>query len=55
MHIIAMTNSLFETIDESSLLISEIPTVLLFDSCENLHIFVIKMDEIGISPAFLSW
>ena len=35
MHIVTTTNSLFETTDESCLLISGIPTVLLIDPCEN--------------------
>ena len=37
MDIVATTNSLFETTDESCLLISGIPTVLLIDPCENCH------------------
>ena len=50
-----MTNSLFETTNENCLLISGIPTVLLIDHVKIVHLFVIKTDEIGISPAFLSW
>ena len=56
MHRVDTTNSLFETTDESCPLISGIPTVLLIDPCEKIvHLFVIKTDEIVISPAFLSW
>ena len=54
-HVVATTNSLFETTDESCKLISGIPTVLLIDPCENCASFCHKNDEIGISPAFLSW
>ena len=48
-------NSLFETTDESCPLISGIPTISLIDPCENCTSFCHKMDEIGISPTFLSW
>ena len=55
MHVVATTNSLFETTDVSCLLISGYLTVSLIDPCENCAFFVIKTDEIGISLAFLSW
>ena len=34
MHVVATTNSLFETTDKSCSLISGIPTILLIDPCE---------------------
>ena len=55
MHIVAMMNSLFETTDESCLLISGFPRVLLIGHVKIMNLFVIKTDEIGISIAFLSW
>ena len=42
MHVVATTNSLFETTDESFPLISGIPTVLLIDPCENCASFCYK-------------
>ena len=55
MHVVVTTNSLFETTDESCPLISGIPSVLLIDHMKIVHLFVIKTDKNGISPAFLSW
>ena len=52
MHVVATMNSLFETTDESCLLIRVIPTVLLIDPRENCASFVIKADEIGYFSAF---
>ena len=54
-HTVALMNCLFETIDESCLLISGILSVLLIGHVKIMNLFVIKMDEIGISMAFLSW
>ena len=42
MHVVATTNPLFETTDESCPLISGIPTVLLIDPCENCASFCHK-------------
>ena len=41
-HVVATTNSLFETTDESCQLISRIPIVLLIDPCENCAYFCHK-------------
>ena len=42
MPIVAMSNSLFETTDESCPLIFRIPTVIFVDSCENCPSFCHK-------------
>ena len=42
MNVVATTNSLFETADESCPLISRIPTGLLIDPCENCASFCHK-------------
>ena len=42
MHVVATTNSLFETTDKSCQLISGIPTLLLIDPCENCTYFCHK-------------
>ena len=55
MHTVATMNSLFETMDESCLLISGFPSVLSIGHVKTLNLFVIKKEEIGISMAFLSW
>ena len=54
-HVVATTNSLFETTDESCPLISGIPTVLLIDPCKNCASFWHKNGRNWHFSGFLAW